>query len=336
MDQYFNMEIMANQASFFPNHSWIVTYTHLGYGIIRLNHQKQEPIFRVTMIQPNISQTAKWSYGYFHEVVEKTFAMLNQIEPESVDLVVLPETSIPNFAHLVPSVLEHFQNESKRLNADIFYGILSLEKVDSTIGKSESYFNTGRWVKPGRMQDSVFNKVFLVPFSERLPFDQIFPILNFVDFGEGDFSPGTHVPLYETSNVIWTPNICYETIYPFFIRDQIKAGSQIIVNITNDGWFGKSTEPYQHLNLVRFRAVENAIPIVRNTNSGVSAFIDAYGRIFEQTKLHQEDIRTFTMPLRTEVTPYVRLGDFIEWFLLIFTFLLFLWMVRQKLFKCCL
>jgi len=163
-------------------------------------------------------------------------------------------------------------------------------------------------------------KKHLVPFSERIPFDDIFPILNYVDFGEGDFVPGTETPVYDLYH--WTPYICYDAIFGDLVREAAREGSRLMVNITNDGWFGRSTAPGNHLNLVRYRAIETGMPVARIANSGISAFIDQYGHYSHNTNLFETTVVQRKMQLKTRHTLYERIGDTVEtallWFFLIY------------------
>ena len=161
-------------------------------------------------------------------------------------------------------------------------------------------------------------KTHLVPFSERLPFDDIFPILNYVDVGQSNFIPGTSRPVFEPFS--WSPYICYETIYGAEGRRSIREGSRLMVDITNDGWFGKSTAAAQHLNQLRYRAIENSYPIVRCTNTGISAFIDQFGHEDLRTEMFTERVIIRRIPLRSCDTLYTHIGDAVEYGLLIFFF----------------
>ena len=285
----------------------------LGY-IILFNQITPEKTAKIALAQPNISQLEKWDRKKYFDVLDRTWKITADITAEdSVDLMVLPETAIPNFSKRVPHILSRYQKKAESVNSEFFVGILDMDFKGIKAEKGgRRFFNTGRWLRPNPHKDSVYNKVFLVPFSERLPFDNVIPIINFLNFGEGDFTPGKTVPLYETKDFKWSPNICYESIYPFFIRDQVAMGSEIIVNITNDGWFGASTEPYQHLNLVRFRAAENGIPFARSTNTGVTAFINQYGQIESQTEIMVPSLLTKEIGLKNRTTLYSIIGDWVE------------------------
>jgi len=167
-----------------------------------------------------------------------------------------------------------------------------------------------------------YSKMHLVPFSEKIPFDNIFPVINYVDLGGGEFSPGDSLSIWQPGN--FSPLICYEAIYGNILRDAKRKGAKFIANITNDGWFYKSIAPYQHFNLVRAHAVENGIGVVRAANTGISAFILPNGKILEKTELFEQRIIVQNIPLETYFTPYSEIGDYIELFLFAFSLVMFI------------
>ena len=157
--------------------------------------------------------------------------------------------------------------------------------------------------------------------------------MNYVDLGEGDFVPGKETPVYGPYN--WTPYICYDAIFGDLVRDAIREGSRLMVNITNDGWFGWSTAPYQHLNIVRLLAVTYGYPVARLANSGVSAFIDQYGHYDQNTKIFETRVIQRKMPLKTRSTFYTAVGGFFEnallWFLAVYLVAVFVVSKLKKL-----
>lgn len=282
----------------------------------------------VALVQPSIHQTKKWSRAYYDTVMEKTWSVVENSDVEGLQLMVWPETAVPD-------VLRMRTREQARIKAyldgkgfPLFLGALHYERK-RTPGRRLNYYNSGFLFGPEGAR-SLYHKIHLVPFSERLPFDDVFPLLNYVDFGEGDFSPGDTLPVLQPGG--WTPMICYEAIYGDMMRQAVRNGARLIVNITNDGWFGRSTAPYQHLNLVRYRAIENGIPVARCANSGVSAFIDARGHIAQSTELFTEAVIRRSMPLGTIPTLYGRIGALVEngLLLLLGFWLLLLWLMARR------
>ena len=261
----------------------------LVHGNVVLSRPEAQPFYGaeapetplMAMVQPSIQQGEKWSKARFDSITAKTFGMVNDSVTAGTNLIILAETAVPDHIRRQPTTIR----ELHRLH---------------------SY---QRYIKKH-----------LVPFSERIPFDDIFPILNYVDLGEGDFVPGKETPVYEPFK--WTPFICYDAIFGDLVREAINAGSRLMVNITNDGWFGRSTAPYQHLNLVRYRAIENGMPTARLANSGVTAFIDQYGHFDKNTEIFTDRVVSRKMQLKTRDTPYQHYGDSVEtallWFFLLY------------------
>lgn len=276
------------------------------------------PTAKISLIQPSIIQSKKWDKKFYKETINTTMKLLNLPENQGQDLLVLPETAIPNYVRFARKERAELRQLIRRFDTNIFFGILDFDKKGPP-GRIYNFYNTGKFYslhkdstnsQRTKIKEQSYSKIRLVPFSEKLPWDDLFPVLNYVNLGEGDFRPGTETPVF--SDLKWAPNICYETIYPDFVRRNIRSGARLIVNITNDGWFGRSTAPYQHLNLVKFRAVENGIPVARSANTGISAFVDQYGRIIKQTELYETQMIQAEIPLKTRETLYSQIGDMVE------------------------
>lgn len=299
------------------------------YGASVLSQPEAEPFQisdpndapKVAIVQPNIAQTNKWSRAYYDSVVFKTWQMADDSidwKANDIDLVVFPETAIPD--HLRKRFRERhwIQERIKGTQTSLFIGTLDYDR-EGKPPRPVNLYNSGFLFRPGEPGYTRYVKTHLVPFSERIPFDDVFPILNYVDVGQGNFVPGKERPVFEPFS--WSPYICYETIYGMEARRSIREGSRLMVDITNDGWFGKSTAAAQHLNQIRFRAIENAYPVVRCTNTGISAFIDQFGHIDQKTELYTERVITRRIPLRSHETLYSKIGDAVEYGLLGFFFL---------------
>lgn len=294
-------------------------------GSIVLSKTEAQPFYNadaegnpsIALVQPSIAQGAKWSKERFDRIVDKTLGMVNDSIKEHADLIVLAETAIPDHIRRQPGVIERLHEVADHKNAQLLVGALDYRRNPRGSIRKFDVYNASFLFSPGVPSfPERYIKKHLVPFSERIPFDEIFPILNYVDLGEGDFVAGKETPVYQPS--LWTPYICYDAIFGDLVREAIREGSRLMVNITNDGWFGRSTAPYQHLNLIRYRAIENGMPVARLANSGVSAFIDQYGHYDGNTEIFTDRVVQRKVPLKTRDTLYSRIGDFVEMFLLCF------------------
>lgn len=281
----------------------------------------------VSLVQPAIPQTRKWNETYFAEVMDKTFRTLRgpagDLSPvRGSDLVVLAETAVPDFLRTRDGLVDTLQAVSDALGTPLLLGALDFE-ADKRPWSEYRFHNAAFRFSP-RLDDGRapvpdrYAKIRLVPFSEKLPFDGVFPVLNYVNLGEGDFSPGDGPRVWRASpdgasrDVPWAPSICYEVIYPSFVRAARAAGARLLVNITNDGWFGRSNGPYQHANIARFRAAENGMPVARCANAGVSVFFDAWGRDLGRTALMDSTVLRRAVPVPDRATPYSAIGGYVD------------------------
>ena len=263
---------------------------------------------RIALVQPSISQTKKWSKGYFDSVMAKTWSMMDTVRTDSLDLVVLPETAIPDFIRMRGKEELEFRQFAVVHHVEVLVGALDFD-LNGPAPRRYNYYNSAFLFTPnGGM--TRFVKTRLVPFAEYLPFAGLLPLVNYVDLGEGDFTAGDTLPLFGSQ--LWTPNICYESIYPDIMRNMVDNGTRLVVNITNDGWFGKTTAPGQHANLIRVRSIESGMPVARTANSGISIFYDEHGRDYERTGLFENRVVYHRVPLRTIVTFYARHGGELE------------------------
>ena len=301
----------------------------LVHGFVVLSKPEAQPFYgadapetpRMALIQPSIEQGEKWSKARYDSITAKTFGMVNDSVQTGTDLIILAETAIPDHIRRQPATIRELHKLTDQHKASILTGALDFHRNGSEKVRKYDIYNASFLFSPEDPHSyQRYIKKHLVPFSERIPFDEIFPILNYVDLGEGDFVPGKETPVYEPFK--WTPFICYDAIFGDLVREAINAGSRLMVNITNDGWFGRSTAPYQHLNLVRYRAIENGMPTARLANSGVSAFIDQYGHYDLNTDIFVDAVIQRKMQLKTRDTPYQHYGDDVEtallWFFLIY------------------
>ena len=187
-----------------------------------------------------------------------------------------------------------------------------------TEGGAERTYNSALLASPsGRILGS-YDKSVLVPFGEYIPFGDIFPNLySWSPYSSRFWSGMSEEPLRLGKHLL-SVSICYEDIFPGHIRKLMRGGREgdipeAMVNLTNDSWYGNSTEPMQHLALASFRSIENRRSLVRVTNTGVSAFVDPVGRIVSRTGVWTKEVLVDTIPLVKGRTPYSLAGDWIGW-----------------------
>ncbi|MBN1654706.1 MAG: apolipoprotein N-acyltransferase [Deltaproteobacteria bacterium] len=232
----------------------------------------------------------------------------------SPDLIVWPESAFQRAIR--PGQNNVRETVLGSLTTPLLFGGLAIRRVD---GKRRVY-NTAFMTNSQGDILSTYDKTYLLAFGEFIPFGETFPILYKWSPQTSHFTPGDHVRSLPFNRYRITTLICYEDIVPGFVRRAVKQGNpHLLVNITNDSWFGDTNEPWIHLALAKFRAVEHHRYLVRATNSGVSAVIDPLGRtlikspVFERATLHAR------VAMLNTPTLYQQLGDWPGWLALFWT-----------------
>jgi apolipoprotein N-acyltransferase len=156
-----------------------------------------------------------------------------------------------------------------------------------------------------------YDKINLVPFGEFVP--SIFGWVNRVTKEAGDFAPGSRIVEFPLDGHKLGAFICYESAFPDLVREFTKGGAQVLVNLSNDGYFGHTAAREQHLELVRMRAAENRRWILRATNDGISVTVDPAGRIVYRASPYQMLAGDVTYRFLSDQTPYVKYGDWFAW-----------------------
>jgi len=180
-------------------------------------------------------------------------------------------------------------------------------------GEEYQYFNSAFFFVPGRTEVQRYSKMRLVPFSEKIPYDEKVYLLRKINFGESDFTPGRDYTLFRHPQGKFAVLICFESIFPQLAREFHLRGADFLVNITNDGWFGKTPAPYQHAQIAIFRAIENRMSIARCANTGVSMIIDPFGRVSNKTPIFVREGVVADLSLWKQTTFYTRRGEWLSW-----------------------
>lgn len=278
-----------------------------GGGVLQLSEQLEPrddgPILRV--VQPNAPQHLKWLPGhretYYARALEATKASWSDLGKP--DIVIWPETAI----FFVPA--EH-ETERQRMaeaadGATLILGAFHREQGPDGVFLS----NALQTLLPSGEMGPRYDKHHLVPFGEYVPFRWIFDAFGIETFaGSGGFSRGSGPETLRVAGVpAFSAIICYEAIFPYEAVGDERP--DWIAQITNDAWFGSWAGPQQHLAQARFRAIEQGLPVVRSTNTGISAVIDAYGRIVTSIPMHQYNHVDAVLPAPRLPTLYSIFGD---------------------------
>jgi apolipoprotein N-acyltransferase len=261
---------------------------------------------RLTLIQPNIEGSVKWDKAFRDSTIKLLTEMT--VAAPAAEMVVWPETAVPFFVRHNPGELIGLKVLAINRRSHLLIGFPDYAKGED----GDRFYNSAMLLTPEGEEAGEYRKIHLVPFGEMFPFEDRFEILKKINFGEGDFSPGTDYTVFEVSSLKFGVAICFESIYPGLVREFVDRGANAIVNITNDAWFGPSLGPCQHAQMAVMRAVEFRIGVARCANTGITMFIDPYGRIISRTELFTREILTGDVRTGAGRTFYFRAGRVIE------------------------
>lgn len=268
-------------------------------------------VAKVALIQSNIDQF-NWGNKSLDTAFNITEEMLFKAAENRPDILVAPESALLCYLAQRPDLSRRVRTWVDSMQIPVLLGALDWQKSPLDANYDYYVYNTAFFIKPGKAQMEHYYKNKLVPFSEVMPFEGIFPILSRVNLGEADFQRGNDSVIFDVnSKVKAAPFICYEIIYPGYVQERLKKGANLITAITNDGWFGKSSGPYHHAAMARMRAIENRVSLIRCANSGISMITDPYGRIQKSSGLYTREIIEDTVLLRKPDTFYSHYGDWV-------------------------
>jgi apolipoprotein N-acyltransferase len=304
------------------------------YGNYRLSGDKKGPNeekpVKVAIVQANIDQSIKWDPMYQKESMDIYRRLTENAYPYKPQLIVWPETAVPFFFQERSELTEEIYRISGGSGALMIFGSPAYERINSSI----KYYNRAYWLSGGGRLTGYYDKVHLVPFGEYVPLKTLLPFVNRLVTAAGDFASGRDIAPMSLPGLPTGMLICYEAIFPEISRTNVKKGASILVNITNDAWYGMSSAPYQHLVMSIFRAVENRRPLIRAANTGFSAFIDPYGRIALRGDIFEEELLINEVNIKDHnLTFYCRYGDIFIYLIFIICLIKFLhelWYNRLK------
>lgn len=264
----------------------------------------------IGVLQGNIPQEVKWEGASR----EETFATYEKLGRKAVEqgagLLIWPETSAPvvfgsgDRAWMRPGLI------SDKLGVPMLVGA----PFQTTADGASNYYNSAFLVDSGMLRFR-YDKIHLVPFGEYMPWSWLLPLGPGIAAREADYAAGEKMTLMRCRNCPpFSVLICYEAIFPELARVAVRNGARLLVNITNDGWFGATAAPHQHLAMAGLRSVENRVWLLRSANTGISAAFDPSGRMVRSLPLQHEGL--FTVTVSEPNFPrsfYSRFGDVFAW-----------------------
>lgn len=291
---------------------WVVAH---GFGYVLYRYEAPaQSMYRVGVVQANISQDIKNDSALYHHQIVASYQKLSQrLAYSDVDLIVWPEGAWPGYLQTDLKDLDLL-----KLHKPLLFGAGMFEKkasVGQTIQLPQTHYtlyNSAIYLDANARVQGYYHKQQLVPFGEYVPFRKLLPLKKLVP-SLVDFSAGQKPVLLgpERLGIL----ICYDGVFPQYARQATRAGARLLVNLTNDGWYGQSAAAYQHRDFYIFRAIETGRWIVRAANTGISVAIDPKGRMHGQTALNTETTAWMQVGLVAEqrYTLYTRFGNWLVW-----------------------
>lgn len=300
----------------------------VAYGFSQLrSYQPPQQTTKIALIQPSIPQTLIWDERENSNRFVQLIVLSEKALETKPDVIVWPEASVPN-------MLRHDE-----ATGDAIVGLAKKYKVWAILGSDDAelrpggrtlrdvdYFNSAFSISPEGRLTGIYKKRQLVIFGEYIPFVKTLPFMKYLSpAGETGFTPGSApVPFnLESLGVIASVLICFEDTFPHLVRQYVEPQTDILVNLTNNGWFGESAAQWQHAATAVFRAVENRIPLVRCANNGLTCWVDATGRVHEiyfpdDKDIYKAGYKIVSVPALAEgesrtLSFYTRYGDVFGW-----------------------
>ncbi len=289
------------------------------YGSIRIKDNEFIDTSLIGVVQPNVLQKDKIDNPDEYEILSNLIHLSNK---EDAKFLIWPESAIPILLQYNPEIIELIIDNLPK-ESEILIGNITFQE--------DKFRNSALLIDQDKKIRDIYHKVHLVPFGEYMPFHDILTKLPFMKIITGDigFDSGKEINSIYTKVGNARIAICYEIIFP----EEINPNNEkldLIINITNDAWFGNSSGPFQHFNSSRFRAIEQGIPVFRSANTGISAIIDPYGRIIDKIGLGKKGSIFSPLPKKTLETYYSKVGDFLFFGVLILTLLIMIFLKKKK------
>jgi apolipoprotein N-acyltransferase len=307
-----------------------------GAGRHALHRDLAGKLLSIAVVQGNVPQEMKWKREFRESIVAKYERLSEEASTSGPRLVIWPESSTPGFILNDLTLSRRIIAMVKRIGAFFVIGSSEYPKFSRELIKFKKTGNTALFIEPNGKILGQYLKIALVPFGEYVPYEGIVPWPEFlVPKGMKSDLPGRGLNLFSLDGIRFATPICSEMMDPDLCRRMVKEGAVFLANISNEAWFGDTAFPHQFLALCVFRAAENRVNVVRATNTGISCFIDPYGRITGRVIKDGKDTfvegtLTREILLSPPGTFYTRCGDIFAYICIAFSIGLVVWSSCRK------
>ncbi len=280
----------------------LIVFISLYYGMVRVKNIFTGEAITVSVTQGNIPQAKKWDSSFREDILDRYEKLTKQAAAKRPELIIWPETSVPGFMESEPYLFDRVSGLAREVKVPLLVG--SPREDD---GNKDAYYNSAIFINSEGKVVGRYDKMHLVPFGEYVPLRQVLSFVeNFAPSPIGDFSEGKKYTVFDfvvsrtvkgkdsswrmVKKIKFSTLICFEDIFPDIARKFVAEGAYVLINMTNDAWFGKTCAAYQHVQNSIFRAVENRVNVIRAANTGVSCFINQKGEIINRVKSGNDSI----------------------------------------------
>jgi apolipoprotein N-acyltransferase len=248
--------------------------------------------------------------------------------PTHPDLIAWPESPAP-FDETDPRFQKALVSIARQQQAPLVVGNIGIDPP--LADGSWNYYNSALVVGADGARAGRYDKIHLVPFGEYIPFQNLLGFAHKLTGRVSSFTRGEDHKVFRLGGHRYGVFICYEAVFADEVREFSQLGAEVLVNISDDGWYGDTSAPWQHLNMLRMRAIENRRWILRDTNNGVTAVIDPYGRVRQSIPRHAVDALPAQYGFRSDVTFYTAHGDLFAWLCVFAALVIVAWSGRKLL-----
>ncbi len=287
---------------------WITAAGVLGVGLLwGVLYSPGSPVgkVRVAVLQPNVLPRLAYDPHEWREVASAYDSLLSLLKGKRVDLVVASESAFPGVYRYSKRSREWVRRITDELHAPFLFGTAGAERGPRGL----RFYNRALLIDTGGRVVGYYDKVRLVPFGENYPFYEYLPtFIRRINLGQGNYHRGRGFHPIRMGRLRLGVMICYESIFPYVGWRLAREGANLLVVITSDGWFGRSIGPKEHYYLGIFRSVETGRAMVRAAKTGVSAAVDADGRVLKELPLYSRGVLVEEVPIYEGKTPFVAFG----------------------------